>query len=134
MEAATTSTVIRGGESERLEMPGMGSIAFVSDGPELISAELFIRPGEAFNFHRHPDQHESIYVIEGEIETWNDQEKLTLKGGDAVSFAPGAVHAMFNDGDEVVKLFVALGPFLADEEGGWVMTDLSEEEPYASLR
>lgn len=42
----------------------------------VITVELM--PGCGHDFHKHPDQEEVIYVVDGEVEQWIEREKRTL--------------------------------------------------------
>lgn len=99
---------------------------------QLAVLDVTIIPGEGHNFHRHPDQEEMIYVIEGEIEQWIEKEKKILTAGDAVFLNKGIVHASFQRGDKPAHLLAILGPSVG--EGGYVLEDVSGDEPWSSLR
>ena len=99
---------------------------------QLAVLDVTIVPGHGHNFHRHPDQEETIYVVQGEIEQWIEKESRVLKSGDAVFIGKGVVHASFQRGDEPAHLLAILGPSVGD--GGYAMEDLSEEAPWNTLR
>ena len=62
----------RASDIERQEWPGMGSLGFIADSSDRILGDLFFAPGDAFNFHHHPNQEEVLYVTEGSLEAWVD--------------------------------------------------------------
>jgi quercetin dioxygenase-like cupin family protein len=94
--------------------------------------DVTLTPGGGHPFHRHADQEEVIWVREGRIEQWIEEDKHELGPGEAVYIAKGVVHASFNDGDEPAKLSVVLSPTAG--ESGYEVIDVFEEEPWASLR
>jgi quercetin dioxygenase-like cupin family protein len=94
--------------------------------------EVTLRPAGGHNFHRHPNQEELIYVIEGEIEQWIDQEKRVLRPGDSAFIGADVVHASFNVSDRNAKLLAILGPCIGSE--GYELVDVAEQEPWVSLR
>jgi quercetin dioxygenase-like cupin family protein len=94
--------------------------------------DVTLEPGFGHDFHRHPDQEEVIVVQAGEIEQWLEQERRTLRPGDAVFIGAGVVHASFNTGGETARLTVALGPCVGDS--GYEAVDVAQEEPWRSLR
>ena len=96
----------------------------------LIDIELF--PGKGHDFHKHPDQEETITCIEGSIEQWIGDEKKILGPGDSVFVAKDQVRATFNVGDKPAKLMVTLGPCVGPE--GYELVDVFEEEPWCNLR
>jgi quercetin dioxygenase-like cupin family protein len=98
----------------------------------IVAIEATFLPGKCHDFHRHPGQEEVIYVIEGTIEQWLEQEKRVLSAGDSVVISASAVHATFNDGDEAAKILAILSPAVGDD--GYGVEDVSGEKPWASLR
>ena len=94
--------------------------------------DVTLAVGGGHPFHRHPDQEEVIWVREGRIEQWLEQDKHELGPGEAVYIGKHVVHASFNVGDEPAKLSVMLSPTAG--EGGYEVIDVFEEEPWASLR
>ena len=94
--------------------------------------DVTISPGGGHAFHRHPDQEEIIWVREGRVEQWLEQDKHELGPGEAVHIPKDVVHASFTVGDTAAKLSVILSPTAG--EGGYEVIDMSAEEPWASLR
>jgi quercetin dioxygenase-like cupin family protein len=94
--------------------------------------DVTISPGGGHAFHRHHDQEEVIWVREGRVEQWLEQEKRELGPGEAVYIPSDVVHASFTVGDTPAKLSVILSPTAG--EGGYEVIDMSAEEPWASLR
>ncbi len=98
---------------------------------QLAALNAAIAPGKGHNFHKHPDQEEVLYVIEGEIEQWIDREKRILGAGDAIFIAPGTVHATFNLGKDDARVVVFFSPCVGD---GFEVVDVSGEAPWQGLR
>ena len=99
---------------------------------DLTVIEVTLNPGGGHNFHKHPDQEEVIYVIDGVVEQWLRDEKRLLRPGDAVFIPADVVHASFNTGNAPAKLLAILGPCVG--EGGYVSVEMGEQEPWKSLR
>lgn len=121
-------------ERDQLDWGGMGwfSRPATTDAKELVVIEVNLKPGGGHNFHKHPQQEEVIYVIEGEIEQWLEQEKRILKAGDSVFIGADAVHASFNVSGADAKVLAILGPCVTD--AGYELVEVYEEEPWKSLR
>ena len=106
--------------------------------PELTGSQAFcimdvtLSPGAGHPFYRHSDQEEVIWVREGRIEQWLEQDKQELGPGDAVYIDKDIVHGSYTLGDEAARLTVVLSPTAG--EGGYEVIDVFEEEPWASLR
>lgn len=122
-------------EIERLELD-WGVFAPVSSpatGAERIMAiEATFLPGKCHDFHRHPNQEEVIYVLEGSIEQWIGQERRDLGPGDGVVIEAGEVHGSFNTGSGQAKILAILSPCVGAD--GYELEDMSGEQPWASLR
>jgi quercetin dioxygenase-like cupin family protein len=123
------------GEIERQELD-WGTFSAVSspaDGAErIMTVEAVFLPGKAHDFHRHPNQEEVIYVLDGELEQWVEQERRMLRPGDAVVIPAAVVHASFNVGDRPAKILAVLSPCVG--EAGYEVEELAAEEPWRSLR
>ncbi len=98
----------------------------------IVAIEATFLPGKSHDFHRHPGQEEVIYVIEGTIEQWLEQEKQVLSAGDSVVIPNSAVHATFNDGDAPARILAILSPSVGED--GYGVEDVAGDEPWASLR
>lgn len=103
-----------------------------SNSKNLVVLEARLRPASGHSFHKHPNQEEVIYVIEGEIEQWVDQERRILRQGDSAFIGPDVVHASFNVSDQNASLLAILGPCIGT--GGYEVVDVANREPWASLR
>lgn len=114
------------GESGWMSRPSLtGSTA-------LCVMDVKINPGGGHGFHRHPDQEEVIWVREGRVEQWLEQDKRELGPGEAVYIPKDVVHASFNVGDSDAKISVILSPTAGED--GYSVVDVFEEEPWVSLR
>ena len=131
-----TGKFISSMEARREEL-AWGSLAWfsspaASNATGLIVLEVTLSPGGGHNFHKHPRQEESIYVIEGEVEQWLDSEKRQLRAGDSVFIAADVVHASFNVSEQKAKLLAILGPCVGAK--GYELVEVAGLEPWASLR
>jgi len=114
-----------------------GSLAWCSrpestGAKDLVVIEVTLAPGGGHAFHKHPNQEEVIYVIEGEVEQWCDQEKRILKPGDCVYLDGATVHASFNRSAGDCKLLAILSP-ATPTDNGYEVVELADQEPWKSL-
>jgi quercetin dioxygenase-like cupin family protein len=121
----------------RRENVEWGSLAWfsspaASNAKDLVVLEVNLSSANGHNFHKHPKQEEVLYVIEGEIEQWVDQDKRVLRPGDSAFIAAGVVHASFNVSDRNAKLLAILGPCIGPD--GYELVDVAKLEPWAGLR
>jgi quercetin dioxygenase-like cupin family protein len=123
-------------EDIRRDQHDWGTFAAVSsptDGAErIMTVEAMFLPGKAHAFHRHPNQEEVIYVLEGELEQWVEDDRCTLRPGDAVIVPTGVVHASYNVGDRTARILAVLSPCVG--EAGYEVEELADVEPWRSLR
>ena len=99
---------------------------------ELVVVQVEIFPGFGHDFHRHPNQEESIVVLKGEIEQWLETDNKILKEGDSAFIPKDMVHASFNVSEEPVKVLAILGPCIGEE--GYELVDVSDQAPWNDLR
>ena len=130
-----TGKFISSTEVKREELP-WGSLAWfsspaASNATDLVVLEVTLTPGGGHAFHKHPNQEEVLYVMEGEIEQWVDREKRALRPGDSAFIGADVVHASFNVSDRNAKLLAILGPCIGAE--GYELVDVAAQEPWASL-
>jgi quercetin dioxygenase-like cupin family protein len=114
-----------------------GTLAWLSHPPatankQLTVIDVVIMPGKGHDFHKHPRQEEVIFVVEGKVEQWVEQEKQVLAPGDAVYIDADMVHASFNIGAEPAKLLAILGP--CSGEIGYEIEEVADQAPWNGLR
>jgi len=121
-------------ERESLEW---GSLAWFSNpkasGAErLVVIEVTLAPREGHNFHKHPQQEEVIYVLEGVVEQWVGEQKRSLNSGDSAFIPADTVHASFNVSRQPIRLLAILGPCIGAE--GYELVEVADQEPWSVLR
>ena len=94
--------------------------------------DVVLAPGSCHAFHRHPGQDEMIIVTAGRIVQWLDDDHRELSPGDSVYIDRDVVHGSYNDFAEPARLQVILAPPVG--EGGYETTDVSDAEPWVSIR
>jgi quercetin dioxygenase-like cupin family protein len=113
------------GPLEWLCRPGL------TDARQLLLVRVRIGPGQAHQFHRHPEQEEIIYVESGECEQWVDRESRLLKAGETAHIPANMVHGSYNASDRPLVLLAILSPATIK---GPALVDVCQEEPWRSLR
>ena len=114
-----------------------GKLATIS-GPQtcgakdLVVLDVELLPGLGHAFHKHPQQEEVIYVLQGQVEQWLDQEKMILGPGDSVCIPADCVHASFNVGNSPAKVLAILGPAIGDT--GYEVVEVADQSPWKDLR
>ena len=121
-------------ERDQLDWGSLGWLSRPSTtgAEDLVVIEVNFLPGSGHNFHKHPDQEEVIYVVQGQVEQWLEQSKQVLGPGDSIFIPKNVVHASFNVFDQPVKVLAILGPCVT--EAGYVSVEMADQEPWKSLR
>lgn len=121
-------------KTDRLDWGAMAwhSRPATTGAKRLVVMEVTLAPDGGHNFHKHPGQEESIYVIEGAIEQWLDRRRQVLKAGESVFIAAGQVHASFNVFKRAARLLVTLGP--CKGRAGYGLVDVAGQAPWNKLR
>lgn len=121
-------------ERERLEWGTLGWLSrpTTTGAKQLVVIEVNLSPGHGHNFHKHPDQEETIYVIEGSIEQWLETKKQILNPGDSAFIPADMVHASFNISSQPAKLLAILGPCSGPD--GYELVEVADQAPWSGLR
>jgi quercetin dioxygenase-like cupin family protein len=121
-------------QREQLDWGVLGWLSRPSDtgAKQLVVIEVDLMPGCGHDFHKHPDQEEVIYVVDGQVEQWLEKDGRILKSGDSVFINADVVHASFNVSDKPARLLAILSPCLGD--GGYELVEVFDQEPWKSLR
>lgn len=83
---------------------------YLLKGPRVNFALVRFNPGQDFQAHYHQIMEENFYIIEGKIDIYVENEKVTLEAGDFIHIEPNEVHYVINPYDEPVKMVSTLGP------------------------
>ena len=105
--------------------------AEVCDAKDLQICRAVLPAGEGHPFHTHPELEEAIYVLEGEVEQWVEQERRLLKPGEVAFIPKGVVHATFNPTGKDAVILAILSPAVYP---GPFAVDVSAEAPWNGLR
>jgi quercetin dioxygenase-like cupin family protein len=98
---------------------------------QLAIVEASFLPDKGHAFHRHPNQEEVIYVLDGQVEQWVDREKRILSAGDCAFIPPGVAHASFTVGGRPAKILAIFGPSVGE---GSTTIEVAHEAPWNTLR
>ncbi len=100
-------------------------------GKQLTIIVATLNVGEGHNFHKHPEQDEVIYVLDGKVEQWIDGDKQILAPGDAAFIPANTVHGSFTVGDRQSRLLAIFGPCVGD---GFISVEVASEAPWNRMR
>lgn len=88
----------------------LGAPMIVKREAGLFLAEHPIPPGYFVPPHRHADDEEMLYVMEGELTLIGEAGESRAAAGSCLHFAPGHLHGFRNDSGGTVKLLVIAQP------------------------
>ena len=88
----------------------LGAPMIVKRDAGLFFAEHPIPPGYFVPPHRHADDEEMLYVMEGELTLIGEAGEAKAAAGSCVHFAPGMLHGFRNDTAGTVKILVVAQP------------------------
>ena len=92
-------------------MANVEFLARSSDTPRFNLAVIVIQPHRGGpSSHRHKDEDDSFYVLEGELTFTVEGEEVVAGPGTFVLVPPGVEHTFRNDGDEVVRMINVHAP------------------------
>lgn len=100
---------------------------------QIVAIEVTLAPGGGHAFHKHPNQEEVIYVVDGEVEQWLERERRVMKTGDSVFIPPDTVHASFNTSQHNAKLLAILSPSMGGDTG-YQLQEVADQAPWNTLR
>lgn len=103
----------------------------LGDSESLVFVRARISTGAGHPFHAHPEMDEIIYVLEGEMVQWLEQEKRTLRPGDSIYIPRGIIHGCYNENAAECEFLAVLTPA---KISGPFSVDVSADEPWRSLR
>ena len=122
-------------EAEVEMLPGKTHYWHCKPGMVADTNLMFVRaqlpPGEAHNFHHHPEMEEILYILSGTAEQWIEKEKRVMRPGDSIYPPTGIVHGTFNVGSEPLDFLAVLSPAKIK---GPVTVEVADQEPWRSLR
>lgn len=102
----------------------------LTEAENLLVVRVEVEPGNGHPFHHHPHQEEVLYLLEGRMEQWVEQEKTVLEAGESVHIPRGVVHASYNSSEEPMVFLAIISPAEAEP----FMIEVDEEEPWRRLR
>lgn len=108
--------------------------ANVPEATSICALDVRLDPGQAHDFHIHPNQQEIIFLRSGSMEQWVGEETTQMGPGDACFVPANTPHGSFvaADAAEPARILVVLSPSYG--EGGYEVVDVSTEEPWRSIR
>jgi len=119
---------------ERLDWGSLGWSCRPSNtgAKQIVAIEVTLTPGGGHAFHKHPNQEEMIYVVQGQVEQWLDQENRVIRSGDAVFIPADVVHASFNKSGQDAKLLAVLSPSMGGATG-YQLEEVAGQAPWNTL-
>ncbi len=90
---------------------GVSGPKYLIRGPHVDIGMVVLMPGEDFNTHYHNKIEENFLTLEGSVDIYVDNEKLTLKEGDIIQVPPQRNHFLKNNGTVPWKAVFVKAPY-----------------------
>ena len=112
-----------------------GSVIITKDtcgSTQYTAGLLWLAPNIHGHGDKHPNQDEVYYIINGSGALHVEGESIAFEAGDVVFVPKDHYHSVENTGDDVLKLFWAIGegwanlPEIRDELGTWPVIDTKD--------
>lgn len=103
-------------EDEKEYRFGDSGPKYLMKGPRTNFAIVRFNAGEDFAAHYHEIMEENFYILEGKVDIYVDDKKVTLGKGEFIHIDPNEVHYVKNNYDEPVKMVSVLGPHQASDK------------------
>lgn len=71
---------------------------------------ITLQPGDSIGLHKHVDDAEVYYVLQGELRAIDDGVEVVLRVGDAIFTSDGGTHRAENCTDQEVKMLAVVFP------------------------
>jgi quercetin dioxygenase-like cupin family protein len=102
------------GEGTMIEGPAGGPLTFKARGEQtggtLTAFENLIAPGDGPPLHRHANEHEAWYILEGQLRFRLDDQLESAPAGSFVYVPRGTPHCFQNDGETPARILVIFTP------------------------
>ena len=98
-------------ENEKDYRFGDSAPKYLMKGPRSNFAIVRFNPGQDFPAHYHNIMEENFYVIDGTIDIYVDDKKITLNKGQFIHIAPKEVHYVKNNYSEPITMVSTLAPY-----------------------
>ena len=97
---------------EHVRFPGifMKSLLTSTDNPLATVNVVQVPPGGKIGHHRHAQQLETVWVIQGNAILTLDQMELPMRDGQVIAIPIGLEHALRNESQAMVKLLTFFTP------------------------
>lgn len=99
-------------ESEvQYRFDGISGPKYLMRGPRSDFGLVVLQPGEDFNTHYHRALEENFYTLEGSVEIYIKDQRLTLQPGDLCHVPPLHPHYLINTGSTPWLAIFAKAPY-----------------------
>ncbi len=90
---------------------GVSGPKYLLRGPHVDIGLVVLMPGEDFNTHYHTEIEENFFTLEGSVDIYVGDEKLTLSEGDIIQVPPKNNHYLKNNGETAWKAVFVKAPY-----------------------
>jgi len=103
-------------ESEKEYRFGDSGPKYLMRGPRIGCGVVVLKPGQDFKTHYHKVMEENFYLLEGQLDFYIDDQKVTVHSGELIHVEPSETHYLINNYDTAAKAVFILGPYTDNDK------------------
>ena len=91
-------------------------VKYILRGPRIDWGIILLKPGQTMGVHGHREVEETFYFIKGSPKILINDEKYSVKEGDAFRIDPLEKHDIINDSSKEIKIVFIKTPYLPQDK------------------
>ena len=103
-------------ESEKEYRFGDSGPKYLIRGPRIGGGLVVLKPGQDFKGHYHKIMEENFFILEGQLDFYIDDKKVTVKEGELIHVEPNESHYLINNYNKPAKAVFMLGPYTENDK------------------
>jgi quercetin dioxygenase-like cupin family protein len=103
-------------ETEKEYRFGDSGPKYLMRGPRIGCGVVVLKPGQDFKGHYHKVMEENFFLLEGQLDFYIDDKKVTVGAGELIHVEPSESHYLVNNSDQPAKAFFILGPYTDNDK------------------
>lgn len=89
---------------------------YLTRGPNVDVGIVVLKSGQDFQNHYHTTCEEIFYILEGEIDFYINDERVSARPGDMIQCAPGDTHYLTNTSNNDFKALFVKSPYILERD------------------
>lgn len=89
---------------------------YLLKGPNVDIGIVVLKPGQDFQNHYHTTCEEVFYILEGNIDYYINNQRVSVQPGDLILCAPGDTHYLINQSETNFKALFIKSPHINERD------------------